>query len=210
VNAAASPAAEGELSPSAARRARRRVPLAERAAVQGLHLGSPSPDDGRALRAFFTVTAPLQVVPAAETSAPVQVPQSAEPPPPAEPGEEVEVPVEVPPAVLAATLSAPRRVETEWLTAPLIDGELHHADLGLHAVHDLALDEQHRVGPASAILLGCGRVTRLVSFPAAWQRTDAQRCASCCAALGYPPGTGAPVNDDECRAVLAERFGATP
>lgn len=199
----AEPLEPAKPTPSQARRARRRIPLAERAAVTGLRLDKEPQDDGRALRAFFSVVAkPAN----AEPAAPVQVSEPPEPQPAPEPPPAVQVP----PAVLAATLSAPQRLETEWLVAPVLDAALHHAELGLHELHDLAIDEQHRVPPSAAILLGCGRITPLVSFPAAWQRTDAERCPGCCDALRYPHGTGSPVNDDGCRPVLVARFGAAP
>lgn len=53
----------------------------------------------------------------------------------------------------------------------------------------------------------CGR-TGSMRIPGALSRVVMPRCRNCCAARGYPPGTGSPKNDGECRTLVQARLEA--
>ena len=72
---------------------------------------------------------------------------------------------------------------------------LHHA-----AEFDLADGETSGDGVTS-----CGRKTFLM-IPGIFSRMGLPRCKRCCAALGYPQGTGSPKNDDACRPLVEARL----
>ena len=99
--------------------------------------------------------------------------------------------------VVEQVAEARRLVDLDWLMTRRWR-RLHHAALTddqLVAMwEDRCLWERVR--------LACGQTAAYVSIPGVLSRLSATRCPACCTALNYPPGTGSPKNDPDCRARL--------
>lgn len=89
--------------------------------------------------------------------------------------------------------------EWDWVT----DGKsrcLHH----LASIEGTVADwDDCAGGPGVA---SCGRVGEWWTIPGLFTRMGANRCRSCCKAVGYPWGKGSPKNDDACRPLVEARL----
>lgn len=78
----------------------------------------------------------------------------------------------------------------------------------LHAVPADRWTEAHREDMAlewyvfTPVRLACERIATELHIPGIGSRMSLPRCRQCCRALGLPPGSGSPKNDDECRRIL--------
>lgn len=91
------------------------------------------------------------------------------------------------------------REVAEWDWVQFVHGDhLHHPAELDH--DDWTHEEVQGHGRAS-----CGRRGWMM-IPGTFSRLGAPRCRQCCAAVGYPPGTGSPKNDDALRPLVEARL----
>lgn len=184
------PLLDAEEAPASERtRALRETPLRERAGMRrALESG------GSGLSALERALQRLET--RLDSPAPAEQAQAASEPP-------------EPPARIAEGLPARTRLETEWLAVPSGAGPqlLHHADLTLMQLGELAAHELVDTPGAAALLLTCGRITPTVALPGPLDRHEMGRCPGCCANTGIPQGFGSPKNDPAARDALAARLG---
>jgi hypothetical protein len=85
--------------------------------------------------------------------------------------------------------------EWDWVTTA--SGERLHAPQDIRPREGW---EPHYTGTTACDLRGN------LFVPGVFSRMGMPRCLRCCAARGYPPGTGSPMNDAQCRPLVEQRL----
>lgn len=97
-------------------------------------------------------------------------------------------------------------IEADWLLEPT-SRVLHFATLDPGDAAELVRNRWLDTAGLGPVLLACGRQAHAVAWPDPVSVRQVPRCNGCADTLGYPRGSGAPIEDEACLQRLTERLG---